>query len=265
MPLKVVIAEDNDLMRASLRCIVEGLDYVEIIGEANDGATALSMARQLRPNVIFLDIGMPLMDGIDVGRLISDHNLRQINVKERTHVIFVTAYEQRVFDAYDLYASDFIIKPFRHERITKTMDRIYSIYKTAQDHSSCKLIIETEGDIVFIEESEIIFVNKEGKQTVIHTVNGNIATNETLDLIENKLSCFGGYLRCHRGYIINTMRVVRLEPMCKKSYTVYLSGTTETAIMTKDKKVELLDRRGISVDTYSDLIVVQRCAKDVII
>lgn len=118
--LKVLIADDEAGMRHLLRKAVEKIDGFEVVGEAADGESAVSLAEKINPDVIFMDVEMPGLNGIECAKRIQDINPKVV-------VIFATGHEEYMPEAFELYAFDYITKPFNIQRIHQTLDRIASL------------------------------------------------------------------------------------------------------------------------------------------
>lgn len=116
-PITVIIADDDAGMRLIERKIIEKAEGFELIGEAVDGLQLLSLVEEKRPNVVFLDVEMPGKTGVECGRQIQDLDPSII-------MIFATAHDQYMGDAFEVYAFDYLIKPFKVERVLQTLDRI---------------------------------------------------------------------------------------------------------------------------------------------
>lgn len=120
MSIKVLIADDDEGMRLVLKKAVERSGGFVIAGEAEDGGAALRLFESERPAVVFLDVEMPVMSGIDCARRIAD-------IDPRTVIIFATAHESYMPEAFEVYAFDYLVKPFRIQRLEQTLGRIKSI------------------------------------------------------------------------------------------------------------------------------------------
>ena len=109
MELKVLIIDDDEGMRTVLGKIISKTEGFKLAGEASDGESGLSLARSLLPQVVFLDVQMPGMDGVECAKRILD-------IAPKTFIIFATAHEEYMPEAFELYASDYIMKPFKERK-----------------------------------------------------------------------------------------------------------------------------------------------------
>ena len=242
MEITVLIAEDDLVMRQILKKVLSELIDLVIIGEAKNGLETMQMIREFSPQVVFLDISMPEKNGLEIAREISD-------IFPKTIIVFATAYENFAHEAFEVYAFDYLIKPYRLDRINKTIERIRVWLSgnkvrnisgnTNKSEINAAIIKVKENDrIIFININDIIFITREFRIIVIHSKVGNFKTVETLESLEQKLVSFS-FFRCHRGFIINLKMVKELQPWGKKTFKVVMSNTSETILMTKTKAVEI--------------------------
>lgn len=214
MCIKVLIADDESGMRLVLRKIIEKTEGFHVVGEAEDGGSALSLVEELDPQLIFLDIEMPNLDGIECAKLISDINPKKM-------IVFATAHPGYMSDAFEVYAFDYITKPFKVDRVIKTLNRIKDIIseenrKTQekavyQQSVADKLIIKNKEGINFIDIDSIILIQREGKSTVLYTSDSRYTTSEGLSDIEERLGKLN-FFRCHKSYLINTSKIIKISP-----------------------------------------------------
>ena len=115
--LRVLIADDDMGMRTIMRKIVERVEDFVLVAEAGDGKTALELVEKLKPNVVFLDVEMPEMTGVECARAIQDMDPNIV-------IIFATAHDSYMGDAFEVYAFDYLIKPFKVERVIQTLERV---------------------------------------------------------------------------------------------------------------------------------------------
>ena len=241
--IQVLIADDEPGMRLILRKIIERTDGFEACGEAENGAQLLTLFEQLRPPVCFLDVEMPGMTGIDCAKLILD-------MEPRTMLIFATAHDDYMAQAFELYAFDYMVKPFKLERVEQTLSRIRSVLeerngqmapmpKASSRPSNGRLMLRHKEGVDFVSEADILLIQRENRQTVIYaTGERRYETSDTLGDIEARLNP-ERFFRCHKSYIINLDAIDRISPYGRWTYIVHLTGTKQDALITHDKYEEL--------------------------
>jgi two-component system LytT family response regulator len=237
MELKVLIIDDDEGMRLVLRKIIEKAEGFKLIGEADSGETGLSLAEALSPHIVFMDVEMPGMGGIECAKKIVD-------ISPKTFIIFATAHEDYMSEAFELYASDYLLKPFKIERVITTLERLREIFnnketcvpKTAplNKESLSKLIIKNREGTNFIDCKDIIFIEHENHNTIIHTINEKISTSESLSQIEERLDS-SIFFRSHKSYIINLSMIYKIYPYGRWTYTVKLKNTDKDALLTHER------------------------------
>lgn len=232
----VLIADDDSGMRMVLKKAVEKTDGFTVIGEAEDGNAALRLFETMRPEVVFLDVEMPGITGVECARRITD-------IEPKTIIIFATAHEEYMPEAFEVYAFDYLIKPFRLNRLEQTLDRIRKAGGARPDAgvnrqaSSAatpkKLIIKNRDGISVVDMEEIILIQREDRATVIYTQNDRFVTSDGMSELEEKLDG-SMFFRCHKSYIININYISRIYPYGRWTYVVKLKGTDRDALMTRD-------------------------------
>lgn len=237
MELKVLVIDDDEGMRSVLSKIIGKIEGFKLVGEAEDGEKGLSLAKASIPNVVFLDVEMPGMDGVECAKRILD-------IAPKTFIIFATAHEEYMPDAFELYASDYLIKPFKLERISNTLGRIKGIIEGQSSmpvklpqhagKSLNKLVIKNKEGIIFVDCKDIIFIERENNSTIIHTTVERIASSESLSDIEERLDK-SLFLRSHKSYIINLSMITKISPYGRWTYIVKLRGTNKDALVTHDR------------------------------
>ena len=243
MKMTVLIAEDDPAMRHVLRKALEEITDVEVIGEAENGLEAVRLVKKLAPQVVFLDIAMPGKDGLEVAREVCE-------IRPKTMIIFATAFENYTHQAFEVYAFDYLIKPYKIDRIRKTMERIsLKLAETEQavtgfesplknETRPAKILVKEEGKKIFVNIKDIVFITREERCVVINTVGGKIKTSDTLEALEQQLSG-DSFFRSHRGFIINLDMVKEIQPWGRKTCRVIMNNTKEAVMMTKDKSREI--------------------------
>ncbi len=244
--MRVLICDDEPGMRLILRKLIERADGFAIVGEAENGEQGIALFEKERPDVVFLDVEMPVMDGVETARRIQD-------MDPRAALVFATAHEGYMSEAFSVYAFDYLMKPFKNERVLATLERIRSLLnkgaepakdETAVRHPSARgkrpgrLLIRNRDGVVFVDMEDILLVQRENRQTVLYTANASYATNDTLAEVEDRLDP-DLFFRCHKSYIINLSFIDSITPYGRWTYVVRLKGTKQDALITHEKYEEL--------------------------
>jgi len=243
--IRVLIADDEPGMRLILRKMIARVEGYELVGEAANGAELMEQFSRLRPQVVFLDVDMPVMNGVACANQIQDEDPSCV-------LIFATAHEEYRSDAFAVYAFDYLLKPFKMERVIETLTRIRErlaymrmrpAVKTPAVPERAKpqgrMMLKHRDGVSFINMSDILLVQREERSTVIYTADGkSYATSDTLSETEAKLDP-QTFFRCHRSYIINLNRIHDITPYGRWTYVVRLDGTDRDALITQEKYEEL--------------------------
>lgn len=239
--MKTLIADDDAGMRLVLRKAIEKFPDFSIAGEAEDGEAALRLFEELRPEVVFLDVEMPVMNGVECARKMSDIN-------PRTIFIFATAHEEYMPEAFQVYAFDYLLKPFRLERLRQTLERISSLGASRDEiirnrphlpsKASEKLIIRNKEGISLVDTDDIILIQREDHSTVIYTSSNRFTTSEGMSELEERLDG-SVFFRSHKSYIVNLGALNKIYPYGRWTYLVKLKGTDKDALLTREKYEEL--------------------------
>lgn len=242
--LRVLIADDDPGMRLVLRKILSKVEGFTLIGEAQDGKTALEMADTLRPDILFLDVEMPEMTGIECARVMQDMN-------PATIIIFATAHDTYMGDAFEVYAFDYMVKPFKVERVVQTLERARDVLSrrtppeekkkvpAASPVIKGRMMLHHRGGISFVDLNDVLLVQREDRTTVIYTSDGGrYVTSDSLSDMEQRLPQ-DAFFRCHKSYIINLNHIKDISPYGRWTYVVRLEGIKQDALITHEKYDEL--------------------------
>lgn len=233
--LKVMIVDDNEGMRLVLKKAVEKAGHT-VAAMAKCGAEAIELADEHRPDVIFMDVEMPEMDGVETAKRIQD-------IDPRIMIVFATAHEEYRKEAFEVYAFDYLVKPFEMKRLNETLERITALKAgkleaavpaAPMPQKSSKLLLRHKDGISLVDASDIILIQRESRSTVIYTTTDKHVTSETLSELEQRLSS-EKFFRCHKSYIINIDRITRIYPYGRWTYIVKLKDTELDALMTQER------------------------------
>ena len=243
--IRVLLADDEPGMRMILRKMISRVEGFTLVGEATNGAELMEMYRALKPQVVFLDVDMPVMNGVECANRIEDEDPSCI-------LIFATGHEEYRRDAFDVYAFDYLVKPFKVERVTETLGRIRERMTALRSRPQLKkeeaagkgktmsrMMLKHRDGVTFVNMADIVLVQREDRATVIYTVDGGcFYTSDTLAETAEKLD-ESVFFRSHRSYIINLNYIHDITPYGRWTYVVRLKGTEHDALITQDKYDEL--------------------------
>jgi two-component system LytT family response regulator len=241
LDIRVVLGDDDAGMRLLIRKALEKSGGFEIIGEAEDGEAVLSLVESLKPKVVFLDVEMPKLDGVECSKRIMD-------IDPQTIIVFATAHNEYMPEAFEVYAFDYIVKPFKLDRLQQTLKRIkeslqakdsdISVKKVSVQKAFKKLSIKNKEGISFIDTKDIILIQREDRSTVLFTSEDSYSTSESLSDLEHRID-LTTFFRCHKSYIINLSMIQKIYPYGRWTYLVKLKNTDKDALLTHDKYEEL--------------------------
>ena len=230
MTMRVLIVDDEPLVRRGLAAFLRDCTDVDIVGEAAEGREALTLIRTLRPDLVFLDVQMPEMDGFAV--------LAQLGADEVPEIIFVTAFDEYALKAFDVHAVDYLLKPFDQERFAVALDRardrlarnderqeIGGLLTTLGRSSAPlqRILVKDDGRITVVAVDEIDWIQAADNYARIHTGRGAFLLRETMRSLEERLDP-SVFVRVHRSSIVNLTRVRELHPLFGGEYTIVLTS-----------------------------------------
>jgi len=242
--LRVLIVDDEEPARDLLRAWLAKWREVQIAGEAGDGATAIARIRELRPDLVFLDVQMPDMNGFDV--------VGALAPSEQPMVVFVTAYDQYAVRAFEISACDYLLKPFDEDRLANTMARVLGRAGSPATDGGAELrrlvahlrtvppdqvVVRVDGRHIFLKPDEIEWIEASGKDVRVHVAGTSIVVRETMNGLERRLDP-SRFVRVHRSTIVNRLHVREMQSWFKGDYVLILrsgarvvSGRTYRMVM----------------------------------
>jgi DNA-binding LytR/AlgR family response regulator len=203
-----LIVDDEPIARQIIESYCSHLPYLNIVGSLGNALDAKIILQQQKTDILFLDVNMPVIDGISFFK----------TLKDPPQVIFTTAYKEYAVNAFDLAACDYLLKPFSLDRfiiaIDKASDKLRpqqaSIPDVAESKGEDYLFIKTDGKIFKIQHSDLLFAEAQGNYTRIVTVQNTVTPNMTFTRFEEMLPK-SIFLRVHRSFIINKARISHVE------------------------------------------------------
>ena len=240
--IRILIADDDPGMRTVMRKLAQKAEGYELVGEAENGAQLIELYDQTRPDVVLMDVEMPEMTGIECAKVIQDRN-------PRTILIFATAHEQYMRSAFEVYAFDYLIKPFRLERAMNTLslirDRLTAPptkpepVRPAQAAASGRMMLKHKEGLSFIDIPSILLIQREERSSVLYLSDGSrFVSSDSLGDFEERLPQ-DTFFRSHKSYIINLNHIDSISPYGRWTYIVKLRGTDRDALITHERFEDL--------------------------
>ena len=243
--IRAVVVDDEPLARRRIRRMLAHDTEIDIVGDCGNGKDAIATIRNLNPNLLFLDVQMPEIDGFDV--------LESIDPKQMPLVIFITAYDQYALRAFEVSAVDYLVKPFDRARFEKALQRAKSRLapergndfsqqtlalleelKARSNHIE-RLVIKAGGRAFFLKTEEIDWIEAEGKYVRLHVGKESYLLREAIGSLEAQLDP-KKFPRIHRSSIVNIDRVRELQPWFHNEYRVILKDGTELMLSRSCRK-----------------------------
>lgn len=233
MPMRCLLVDDEPLARDRLRALLDEADMdVDIVAEAGGGKEAVSLIHEHEPDVVFLDVQMPVLDGFDVVDLLPD---------TRPHIVFVTAYDEYALRAFDVHALDYVTKPVRIDRLNKTLRRAREAVAVAndyglddlrdsrRDHALKRLTVHVGRRVRVVPLDEVRWIEADDGLVFAHTTDGRYRTDFTLSELEERLPS-DPFVRTHRSTIVNLEAVYELVPEPAGTGILRLDDGTEVKV-----------------------------------
>jgi len=253
--IQVLIVDDEPLARERIRKLLQKEADLEIIGECADGIEAVAAIRKQRPDLVFLDVQMPELDGFGV--------LEQLESGPMPAVVFVTAHDQFALRAFEVHALDYLLKPFDAERFRNALERArdrvqgrqtgelsYRISELLADlrtgaKKQDRLAVKTGGKILFLRMAEIEWIEAADNYVNLHLGSEAHLHRETMAALEEKLPA-DKFMRISRSTIVNLERIRELQPLFHGEYAVIMRNGTRLTLTRshRDKLQRLLGRAG---------------------
>jgi len=249
--ITIVLVDDERPAREELRFLLEQNPLVNIIGEFASGAQAIEHIPTLQPAVIFMDVQLQDMDGLDVVRALQ-------HLEVHASVVFATAFDVHAIRAFELNAVDYLLKPFSQERINVTIDRIQQrlqpndleltkiitqlIQTMGVQQRPRKLAATCKGRVVLIDPQELLYVVAEGRYASLVTAQKIWPTTYSLQDIQERLDPVQ-FLQVHRAYIVNLDRIKEVIPWFNATYKIVIDEENSAEIPVSRTYVKVLKER----------------------
>ena len=222
------------MARERIRELLEDYSEFEIVGECGDGQAAVESIRDSKPDLVFLDVQMPVMDGCEV--------LRRVEATSMPLVVFVTAYDEHAIEAFELSALDYLLKPFDRPRFEQALERVRSqlasrdtdevrrqldsLWRLFSEPYLERLVVKSAGRISFVRVEEIEWIEAQGNYFRVHSPRPSALIRGSLNRLMTRLDP-ARFFRIHRSFVVNIDRVKELQPLFHGEYRVVLESGRE--------------------------------------
>ena len=228
--MKALIVDDEPLARRGVAVRLKKFKDIEIAGECGDGLAAVEKILELSPDLVFLDIQMPGMDGFEV--------LRALPAKNLPHIIFLTAHEQHALRAFEVHALDYLLKPVDDDRFLAAVERARKLNDSASrirmsdrilrmlggDSAkyASRFFVRTGSRLQVVHVEDIIWIGAAGDYAELHVRGRSHLLRESMNSLEQKLDP-ADFLRIHRSKIVRTDSIVELSAVENREYVIKLA------------------------------------------
>ncbi|MBI2679163.1 MAG: LytTR family transcriptional regulator DNA-binding domain-containing protein [Candidatus Koribacter versatilis] len=243
MPLSAVIVDDEQLARDELAYLLKSAGDVDVVAQGSNGLEAVNLIKEHAPDLVFLDVQMPGLDGFGVIKKLIDKKLRL------PQIVFATAYDQYAVKAFEVNAVDYLLKPFDKKRVAQSvakvrknlekkdtapagaqLDTLVKMLEQQQAPQPNKLLLRTAGRMFLVDQKEICYASIEDGVITVVTAQMEGQSNcrtleELLDSLDPKT-----FWRAHRSYLVNINRIKEVVPWFKSSYQLRMDDRKQTEV-----------------------------------
>jgi DNA-binding LytR/AlgR family response regulator len=241
MKISALIVDDEQPARDELAYLLKSLPDVEVVGQGKNGIEAVNLIRDLNPNVVFLDVQMPGLDGLAVVKKLLDRKARL------PYVIFATAYDHYAVQAFEVNAVDYLLKPIAKARLEKAigkirrelegsgpisqkLDRLVQLVEGRPVPQKSKLLVKCAGRHVLVNSDDIIYASiEDGVITVVTREFEGESNFRTIEELQGNLDP-NTFWRAHRSYLVNINRIREVVPWFKSSYQLKMDDRKQTEV-----------------------------------
>ena len=239
MSLSAVIVDDEQLARDELAYLLK-TDDVEVLAEAHNGVEAVNLIREHAPDLVFLDVQMPGLDGFGVLKKLLDKHI------PLPRIIFATAYDQYAVKAFEVNAVDYLLKPFDKKRVLQAVQKVreqlspsnpadkletlVKMLEAQKPQATSKVLIKSGGRLFLVDQKDICFASiEDGVITVVTSAMDGQSNCRTLEELLAALDA-NLFWRAHRSYLVNINRIKEVVPWFKSSYQLRMGDKNQTEV-----------------------------------
>lgn len=247
MSLSVVIVDDEQLARDELAFLLRSVEDVDVVAQGKNGVEAVNLIRELAPDVVFLDVQMPGLDGFGVLKKLLDKK-NHLPAEKMPQIIFATAFDQYAVKAFEVNAVDYLLKPFDKKRVTQAIEKarkkiepadedtdrfetlVRMLEQQKQPQQASKLLLKATGRLFLVDQKDICYASIE--DGVITVVAANMEGQSNCRTLEELLESLDPnmFWRAHRSFLVNINRIKEVVPWFKSSYQIRMDDKKQTEI-----------------------------------
>lgn len=242
MKIRTLLVDDEELAHRAMQVLLKNFEDIKVIGECYDGEEALIKIKKLQPDLIFLDIHMPNLNGMTL--------LNILNKNQSPLIVFVTAHDDFAVEAFDTLAIDYLLKPVRPARLTRTIDKVKNLLKnkslskplpqsSGKPITRKKLLAKSKGKITPINIHEITSIESAGNYVVVQTEDGSHILRETLTSLEKELP-HNEFARINRSMIVKLSQIKELVVANPGQNEILLKDGRTSILTMKLREIEKL-------------------------
>jgi len=231
LKLKALIVDDEEPARQELSYLLSQMDHIEVAAEAASAREALKLLSTTDFAVVFLDIQMPGMSGLELGDVLQ-------SMAKPPLIIFVTAFQEYALQAFEVNAVDYLVKPFDVNRLEQAVKKAWNIWQqidppaaaaAPKNPSLDRIPLERGGKTLLLPQQDIVFAYTQDETVYVKTVTERYVARFTLKELEQRLSP-ENFFRTHRCYIVNLSRIREITPYFNGTYTVTVDDHEKSEI-----------------------------------
>jgi two-component system LytT family response regulator len=229
MKYAVLIVDDEPLGANRIKRLLREDEDLETIEVAESGQAALELMRESAPDILFLDIEMPGLNGFQL--------LEKLRPGKIPYVIFVTAYDEHAVHAFEVHAGDYLLKPVTQQRLAGALQRAKESlqHRSAQTRFATRLVIKELNGVHLVKASEIDWIEADRRYVILHSGRKTFTLREGISNLYERLDP-ARFVRIHKSYVVNIDRVTKFQPMFRGEYRVILNDGTELLLTRHYKK-----------------------------
>jgi two-component system, LytTR family, response regulator len=251
--MRALVVDDEPMARERVLSLLQHEDDVEVVGECSDGEQAIAAIQHHTPDLVFLDVQMPGIDGFGV--------IQAIGAERMPIVVFITAYDEYALKAFEVHAADYLLKPFGRDRFQETLKhareslerrragdlgrRLLALVNDIKPETPKldRLVVKSGGRVFFLRTEDIDWIEAAGNYVRLHLTDESHLFRETMNRMEARLDS-RKFARIHRSRIVNTERIKELQPWFNGEYVVVLRNGTRLPLSRgyRDKLQEQLGK-----------------------